>query len=64
VRDFCAQLRQGGVNATIRKTRGTSIDAACGQLRANHVVPPSPADATAAGAETESVPVPVELRRA
>jgi 23S rRNA (adenine2503-C2)-methyltransferase len=43
VRDFCAQLRQGGVNATIRKTRGTSIDAACGQLRANHVVAPAEA---------------------
>lgn len=27
-----------GVNATIRQNRGTSIDAACGQLRANHPV--------------------------
>ncbi len=38
VRDFAAQLRQGGVNATIRKTRGTDIDAACGQLRAEHAI--------------------------
>ena len=26
--------RAGGVNATVRRTRGTDIDAACGQLRA------------------------------
>ena len=26
----------GGVNATVRRTRGTDIDAACGQLRATH----------------------------
>jgi adenine C2-methylase RlmN of 23S rRNA A2503 and tRNA A37 len=24
------------VNATVRRTRGTDIDAACGQLRASH----------------------------
>ena len=29
---FAAALREGGVNATIRDTRGRSIDAACGQL--------------------------------
>jgi 23S rRNA (adenine2503-C2)-methyltransferase len=42
VREFRDRLREGGVNATIRRTRGTEIDAACGQLRANH------ADATGA----------------
>jgi 23S rRNA (adenine2503-C2)-methyltransferase len=30
---FAARLRAGGVEATIRRNRGTSIDAACGQLR-------------------------------
>lgn len=34
VRAFRDMLREGGVNATIRRTRGTEIDAACGQLRA------------------------------
>jgi 23S rRNA (adenine2503-C2)-methyltransferase len=42
VRDFCEGLRKGGVNATIRRTRGTSIDAACGQLRATHAAEPTP----------------------
>ncbi|MEX2293143.1 MAG: 23S rRNA (adenine(2503)-C(2))-methyltransferase RlmN [Acidimicrobiales bacterium] len=36
VRAFRDRLREGGVNATIRQTRGTEIDAACGQLRATH----------------------------
>jgi 23S rRNA (adenine2503-C2)-methyltransferase len=36
VREFRDLLREGGVNATIRRTRGTDIDAACGQLRATH----------------------------
>ena len=36
VRAFCDQLRRHGVNATVRRTRGTEIDAACGQLRATH----------------------------
>ena len=34
VRAFRDQLRSLGVNATVRANRGTSIDAACGQLRA------------------------------
>jgi 23S rRNA (adenine2503-C2)-methyltransferase len=34
VRAFRDELRAAGVNATIRRNRGTSIDAACGQLRA------------------------------
>ena len=36
VRAFRDRLRTAGVNATIRRTRGTEIDAACGQLRAAH----------------------------
>jgi 23S rRNA (adenine2503-C2)-methyltransferase len=38
VRELCDRLRGLGVNATVRQNRGTSIDAACGQLRANHEV--------------------------
>ena len=38
VRAFRDLLVRGGVNATIRRTRGTDIDAACGQLRATHDV--------------------------
>ena len=36
VHGFAERLRAGGVNATIRKNRGTEIDAACGQLRTRH----------------------------
>ncbi len=36
VRAFRDRLREGGINATIRQTRGTEIDAACGQLRSTH----------------------------
>jgi 23S rRNA (adenine2503-C2)-methyltransferase len=39
VRDFRDRLVGLGVNATVRQNRGTSIDAACGQLRAAHEVP-------------------------
>ncbi len=35
VREFADQIRSRGGNATIRKTRGTEINAACGQLRAD-----------------------------
>jgi 23S rRNA (adenine2503-C2)-methyltransferase len=38
VRAFRDELRTGGVNATVRRTRGTDIDAACGQLRASHAI--------------------------
>jgi 23S rRNA (adenine2503-C2)-methyltransferase len=31
---FRSELEGGGVNATIRRTRGVDIDAACGQLGA------------------------------
>jgi len=37
VREFRDLLRGLGVNATVRQNRGTSIDAACGQLRATAV---------------------------
>ena len=36
VRAFARRLEELGTNATIRRTRGTDIDAACGQLRAHH----------------------------
>lgn len=32
VQEFAQQLRDGGVNVTVRDTRGRDIDAACGQL--------------------------------
>lgn len=35
VQAFADRLSSRGTNATVRKNRGTSIDAACGQLRAN-----------------------------
>ncbi|MFP3907915.1 MAG: 23S rRNA (adenine(2503)-C(2))-methyltransferase RlmN [Acidimicrobiales bacterium] len=35
VRSFREDLRSLGINATVRQNRGTDIDAACGQLRAN-----------------------------
>jgi 23S rRNA (adenine2503-C2)-methyltransferase len=33
---FAERLRVRGVNATVRRNRGTDIDAACGQLRSRH----------------------------
>ena len=51
VRWFRDQLRTLGVNATIRRNRGTDIDAACGQLRADHEVTIS-ARAPSAGRRT------------
>jgi 23S rRNA (adenine2503-C2)-methyltransferase len=33
---FRAELESRGVNVTVRQTRGSEIDAACGQLRADH----------------------------
>jgi 23S rRNA (adenine2503-C2)-methyltransferase len=35
---FRSRLADLGVNATVRRNRGTDIDAACGQLRANHEI--------------------------
>jgi hypothetical protein len=36
VREFRDELEALGVNATVRRNRGTDIDAACGQLAAGH----------------------------
>jgi 23S rRNA (adenine2503-C2)-methyltransferase len=38
VRDFAEQLEDLGINVTIRRNRGTDIDAACGQLAAGQPV--------------------------
>ena len=38
VEAFRDRLDALGVNVTVRRNRGTTIDAACGQLRANHEV--------------------------
>lgn len=40
VRAFREELERLGVNVTVRDTRGTDIDAACGQLRAGHEATP------------------------
>ena len=40
VRRFRAGLEAAGINATVRQNRGTEIDAACGQLRAEHEATP------------------------
>src|SRR5581483_1410919 len=42
VHAFAERLRAGGVGATVRKNRGTDIDAACGQLRTRHGGAPGP----------------------
>ncbi len=39
LRDFAAALQARGVHATVRRTRGVDIDAACGQLRARGAIP-------------------------
>ena len=33
IRAFAARLRNQGIEATVRRSRGLDIDAACGQLR-------------------------------
>ncbi len=35
--DFCDRLNKEGLSATVRRTLGTDIDAACGQLRRKHI---------------------------
>ncbi len=49
VGEFRARLENLAVNATVRRTRGTDIDAACGQLRASHA-PAQPSRLTAPAA--------------
>ncbi len=36
IKQFVRVLKAGGVNVTVRDTRGSDIDAACGQLRLEH----------------------------
>ncbi len=43
VHAFHDRLSAAGVNVTVRDTRGSDIDAACGQLRAGHEARPVPA---------------------
>jgi 23S rRNA (adenine2503-C2)-methyltransferase len=43
---FAAILRARGVNATVRRNRGTDIDAACGQLRRRVLLRSRPGSAT------------------
>jgi 23S rRNA (adenine2503-C2)-methyltransferase len=38
VRAFAQQLEDLGINVTVRRNRGTDIDAACGQLAAGQPV--------------------------
>jgi 23S rRNA (adenine2503-C2)-methyltransferase len=48
IRDFAAAVAAQGVTTTIRRNRGTDIDAACGQLRARSAEPiPGPRSAPA-----------------
>ena len=54
VHAFAERLRSGGVAATVRKNRGTEIDAACGQLRARH---------SAVKESSEATPVTMGQRR-
>jgi 23S rRNA (adenine2503-C2)-methyltransferase len=42
VREFRDRLRLLGVNATVRRNRGTEIDAACGQLAAGRTLAQDP----------------------
>ncbi len=51
IQRFAARLRSAGVNATVRRNRGTDIDAACGQLAGSGPKP-----------EFGSGPTPVDLR--
>ncbi len=57
IREFASILEDRGVNVTVRANRGTDIDAACGQLRANH-------DGNDGTDTTTSRTIPVTLRHA
>ena len=46
LRAFAARLQAAGVSATVRRNRGVDIDAACGQLRARHLIPGAPSAST------------------
>ena len=53
IRDFAEHLTDLGLNATVRRNRGTDIDAACGQLR-ERVGTPTPVGPLRAGPRDES----------
>jgi 23S rRNA (adenine2503-C2)-methyltransferase len=65
VRDFRDRLIALGVNATVRRNRGTDIDAACGQLRATVAAPPATGSTAAPGSGAGAAPVaaPTPRRR-
>jgi 23S rRNA (adenine2503-C2)-methyltransferase len=42
IRRFAGRLRNPGIEATVRRSRGLDIDAACGQLRVKTEIIPSP----------------------
>ena len=47
--EFARRLQASGVGATVRRTRGTEIDAACGQLRRRTLIPSDPPASTTMG---------------
>ena len=53
IRDFAEHLTDLGLNATVRRNRGTDIDAACGQLR-ERIGTPTSLGPLRAGPEAES----------
>jgi 23S rRNA (adenine2503-C2)-methyltransferase len=64
VRRFAEELRRAGVNATIRMTRGTEIDAACGQLAAGSVRGRLPVPGPPASISTRNVRVLTSAKEA
>jgi 23S rRNA (adenine2503-C2)-methyltransferase len=58
VREFADTLASLGVNATIRRNRGTDIDAACGQLAAGQQITPVTFSAGTSGSRREPSPPP------
>jgi 23S rRNA (adenine2503-C2)-methyltransferase len=53
VHEFRDRLESLGVNATVRRNRGTDIDAACGQLAAGQPVAISQSRPSAMGSEPQ-----------
>jgi 23S rRNA (adenine2503-C2)-methyltransferase len=60
---FAGELADLGINATIRRTRGTDIDAACGQLRAEHAIAAGAAPAPTQTPTTSPVDLGTTRRR-
>ena len=56
VRAFRDRLKAGGVNVTVRQTRGVEIEAACGQLRAEHEARPVAAPRRRHGRDEHGAP--------